>query len=231
MPPKQMSETTIAVITHNYARYLADAVESAVRQTRAADVLIIDDASSDETPRVMDQLATTYPAVQRRQLRENLGLSRVRNLAAVVATTEWIVYLDADDWLAPEFVGRAESWLQMHPDVDALTTDMTIIRRAGDRRVVRAAVPAFWTDLLRRNTIVQTSLVRTAAIRDLGGYDPTLDYEDWDFWIRLLQSGRRIGRLPGSHVFHREHGLNKSKTCDAGAATAAIRCRHAHLVA
>ena len=180
---------------------------------------------------MMDQLATTYPAVRQRRLLKNLGLSRVRNLAAGVATTEWIVYLDADDWLAPGFVARAESWVQTHPDLDALTTDMTVIRRAGDRRVVRAAVPAFWTDLLRRNTIVQTSLIRARAVLDLGGYDPTLDYEDWDFWIRLLQAGRRIGRLPGSHVFHREHGLNKGKMCDERAATDAVRRRHAHLVA
>jgi GT2 family glycosyltransferase len=225
-----MFDTTIAVICHNYGRYLVDAVESAVRQTRSAEVLVIDDASSDETAAVIDRLAATYRSLGRHSLPVNLGLSRVRNLAARTATTEWIVYLDADDWLMADFIASAQSWLHEHRDVDALTTDMTIVKNGGSRRIVRTSLPAFWTDLLQRNTIVQTSLIRRRAVLDLGGYDPTLDYEDWDFWIRFLQSGRRIARLAGSHVFHREHGRNKSKMCDERAAADAVRARHAHLV-
>jgi glycosyltransferase involved in cell wall biosynthesis len=203
---------------------------SATGQTQPADVLILDDASSDDTPRVVERLVAAYPAIRHRRIASNLGLSRVRDLARSIATSEWIVYLDADDWLASTYVERAESWLRTRPDVDALTTDMTIVRSGGERRLVRATVPRFWTDLLRRNTIVQTSVIRRRVLLELGGYDPTLDYEDWDFWIRLLQSGRRIGRLPGSHVFHREHGLNKSKVCDERAAAAAVRARHNHLL-
>jgi len=221
--------TTIAIICHDYGRYLADAVMSAIGQTQPAHVLVLDDASSDETPDVIERLAATHPAIRHRRLPTNHGLARVRGLAAAHATSEWIVYLDADDWLAPTYVERAEAWLGTHPDVDALTTDMTIVRSSG-RRLVRAAIPRFWTDLLRRNTIVQTSVIRRRVLLELGGYDPALDYEDWDFWIRLLQSGRRIGRLPGSHVYHREHGLNKSKVCDERAAAAAVRARHEHLI-
>lgn len=224
-----MPDTTIAVICHDYGRYLPEAVMSAVRQSRPAHVVVIDDASNDDTPIVMDQLAAMYPAIDRRHLPANVGLSRVRNLAAQTATTDWVVFLDADDWLTPDFIADAESWLHDHRDVDALTTDMTIVR-GRRRRVVRTNVPAFWTDLLRRNTVVQTSLIRRQAILDLGGYDSTLDYEDWDFWIRFLQSGRRIGRLAGPHVFHREHGRNKSKVCDDRAASEAVRSRHARLV-
>jgi glycosyltransferase involved in cell wall biosynthesis len=225
-----MTETTIAVICHDYGRYLAEAVESAVRQTRPAEVLVIDDASRDETPAIVDRLIASHPSVRRRTLETSVGLSRVRNLAAAEAATEWIVFLDADDWLAPEYVARAESWLRRYPKIDALTTDMTVFGTVGrPGRVVRALVPRFWTDLLHRNSIVQTSFIRRRTVLDLGGYDPGLDFEDWDFWIRLLQSGRRVGRLPGPHVFRREHGLNKSKICDERAATDAIRDRHASL--
>jgi GT2 family glycosyltransferase len=92
--------------------------------------------------------------------------------------------------------------------------------------VFKASVPSYWNDLLARNTIVQTSLIRRSLIQRLGGYDPALDFEDWDFWIRVLQSGGRIARLPGAHVFRREHNRNKSKVCDEDAAVAAIRAKH-----
>jgi glycosyltransferase involved in cell wall biosynthesis len=221
--------TTIVVISHNYGRFLADAVESAVGQTRPAHVIVVDDASCDETPHVVERLTAVHPHLRCERLTENAGLSRVRNLAAARATTEWVIFLDADDWLALDYVEHAESWLHRYPAVDALTTDM-MIRRGDTRRTVRASVPLFWTDLLRRNTIVQTSAIRRRVLLALGGYDPTLDFEDWDFWIRLMQSGRRIGRLPGVHVFHREHGSNKSKVCDERAAADAVRARHAHLL-
>jgi glycosyltransferase involved in cell wall biosynthesis len=217
--------TTVVVIAHNYARYLEQAVMSVVTQTRRPQLLVIDDASTDGTPEVMARLCARDPAIVCRRLAANIGLSRVRNLAAAEVATERVVFLDADDWLDPRYIERAEAKLAAQPAIDVLTTDMTIVR--GDRtRVFRARVPEFWNDLLARNTIVQTSVIRRSLIAAIGGYDPTLDFEDWDFWIRVLQSGGRMARLPGAHVFRREHDRNKSKVCDEAAATAAVRAKH-----
>ena len=217
--------TTIVIDNYNYAQFVRDAVLSAVRQTQPAHVMVIDDASTDDSCAVIHSLAALHPDIEFQPLGTNIGLSRVRNLAATLARTDWIVYLDADDWLDPHYIARAESWLAHHPGVDVLTTDMTIVR--GDRRrVVRARVPAFWDDLLRRNTLTQSSLIRREMIGALGGYDPALVFQDWDFWIRVKQSGFRIDRLPGPHVFWREHGRNMSKVCDERDATVALREKH-----
>lgn len=221
--------TTVVVIACNYARFLRQAVESVVRQTRRPPVLIVDDASTDGTPEVAGNLVREHgEAVAYRRLADNIGLSRVRNLAAESIATEWIVYLDADDWLDAAYVERATDWIAAHPAVDVLTTDMTIVRNETPGRVFTSRVPRVWTDLLARNTIVQTSFIRRDLVRRLG-YDPALDFEDWDFWIRVLQNGGRIARLPGAHVFRREHGLNKSKICDERRAVAAVLDKHRHL--
>ena len=217
--------TTIVVINHNYARFVRDAVVSAVGQTCDVHVMLIDDASTDDSHGVIQSLLVAHPDIEFHALDVNIGLSRVRNHAARLAHTEWILYLDADDWLDPNYVARAESWLADHAGADVLTTDMTVVRDTG-RRVVRALVPAYWDDLLRRNTIVQSSMIRREIVQALGGYDEALDFEDWDFWVRVMQAGRRIDRLPGAHVFRREHGRNKSKVCDERAATAAVRAKH-----
>lgn len=219
--------TTVVVISHNYGRFLRQAVQSVLDQTLRPHVLIADDASTDGTPELARSLVREAGGgVEYRRATENLGLARTRNRAASDARTPWIVYLDADDWLAREFIARGERWLDAHPRVDVLTTDMSLVRegRRPARRNARA--PRRWTDLLRANSIVQTSFIRRSLVLDLGGYDPTLDFEDWDFWLRATKAGARVQRLPGAHVFRREHGANKSKRCDERAATAAVLARH-----
>jgi glycosyltransferase involved in cell wall biosynthesis len=220
------SRTTIVVNTYNYARYLPTAVASAVDQTRRPRVLIMDDASTDDTEAVVPALVAQHPNLECHLSAERRGLAATRNDAAERVESEWIVYLDGDDWLDLRFIERGEQWLDQHPELDVLTTDMTIVR--GDQKpfVSRATVPRSWTRLTRKNTIIQTSFIRRSMILALGGYDGSLEYEDWDFWIRALKAGYRIGRLPGAHLHKREHGLNLSKTLDDALATRRVRERH-----
>jgi glycosyltransferase involved in cell wall biosynthesis len=221
------SRTTIVVIAHNYGRYLPTAVASAVDQTRRPRVLIMDDASTDDTEKVVRSLVAQYPNLESHRSAQRHGVAWTRNDAAQRAGTEWIVYLDADDWLDLQFIERGEQWLDHHPELAVLTTDMTIIRNGWRPFVAKARAPRSWTRLTRKNTVIQTSFVRRSMILALGGYDGSLEYaEDWDFWIRALKAGYRIGRLPGAHVFKREHGLNASKTSDDSLATRRVRERH-----
>jgi glycosyltransferase involved in cell wall biosynthesis len=221
------SRTTIVVITHNYGRYLKTAVDSAVNQTCRPHVLIMDDGSTDDTPEIVRSLTAQYPDVSACRSDVVRGLAATRNAAAAIATTEWIIYLDADDWLDLGFVERGEPWLDARPGLDVLTTDMIIVRDGRSPFVSQARVPASWHELTRKNTVVQTSFIRRSMVDALSGYDPGLEpYEDWDFWIRALKAGFSIGRLPGAHVYRREHGLNLSKNCDEALATRRVRERH-----
>ena len=220
------NRTTVVVIAHNYGRYLAMAVASAVEQTRRPHVLIMDDGSTDDTEEVVRELTARYPDLTCHRSPRPRGLAETRNDAARRVDTEWIVYLDADDWLDLRFIEHGERWLEHHPKCDALTTDMTIVRDGRGPAVFKARAPKSWQGVLRRNTVVQTSFIRRSMILALSGYDGTFEYEDWEFWIRALKAGHSIGRLPGAHVFRREHGLNKSKTCDEALATRAVQERH-----
>jgi glycosyltransferase involved in cell wall biosynthesis len=223
----ETDRTTIVIITHDYGRFLATAIQSAAEQTVRPRVLIMDDGSTDsQTEDVIRAARVRWPWLVSHRSRAALGLSATRNAAAARVETEWIVYLDADDWLDTRFVERGERWLDRHPGLDVLTTDMTVVRAGRRPFVAKAMVPRSWPGLLRRNSIVQTSFIRRAMVGALGGYDTALEFEDWDFWIRALKAGYRVGRLPGAHVYRREHGLNKSKRCDEALATQAVRDRH-----
>jgi glycosyltransferase involved in cell wall biosynthesis len=215
------------VISHNYGRFLREAVESVLRQTRIPRLVVMDDGSTDETRAIGRELARQSDnAIAYWRNRTRRGVSETRNEAARRVESPWIVFLDADDWLRHDFIAHGEAWLDRHPRVDALTTDLTIVEAGRAPTEWVARVPDSWTALLRGNTIAQTSFIRRDMIRDLGGYDGALVYEDWDFWIRALQRGYRIRRLPGAHVFRREHDLNKGKLGDHRRAVRQVHEKH-----
>jgi glycosyltransferase involved in cell wall biosynthesis len=226
MTDAHSTRTTIMVITHNYGRYLPTAVVSAVTQTRRPQVVIMDDGSTDDTEEVAGALVARYPELRYHRTPQSQGLAATRNAAADMVQTEWVVYLDADDWLDPHFVERGERWLERHPGCDVLTTDMAVLRPDRAPVHVRARVPRSWRGLLRKNTVFQTSFVRRSMVQALSGYDPTFAYEDWEFWIRALKAGNFIARLPGVHVFRREHGSNYGALANRAEAIRAVRERH-----
>lgn len=219
-------QTTVVVITHNYGRYLATAVTSVVDQTRRPRILIMDDGSTDNTEEVVRTLTERYPSVKSHRSATARGLAATRNAAARMVETEWLIYLDADDWLDSRFVEHGEHWLERRPTCDVLTTDVTLVRDERQPVVARARVPRSWRGLLRGNTVMQTSFIRRAMILALDGYDGAFDYEDWEFWIRAVKAGYTIDRLPGAHVYYRQHGDNYGAKADRVRATQAVRDRH-----
>lgn len=108
---------TIAIPVRNGERYVAAAIESALRQTRPADeILVVDDASTDRTRAV----ATDGKWRERVRYEYNgnaTGFADAFNRAAEMATSDFVVLLSADDVLAPGFLEAVEGALAAHPDV------------------------------------------------------------------------------------------------------------------
>ena len=76
--------TTVVVVSHNYARFLRDAVQSAVAQTASPRVLVVDDASTDDTPEVLARLAGEHPSIACHVLRRGSG-----SRACAIAPRSW----------------------------------------------------------------------------------------------------------------------------------------------
>lgn len=89
---------TVIIATHNRPAMLRRAVESALNQTRPCQIIVVDDASTDETP----SLLATFPDVQTIRTESSVGQSAANNLALPHATGTWIKFIDDDDWLTPD---------------------------------------------------------------------------------------------------------------------------------
>lgn len=115
-----MTEILISVVipAYNYAQTLSRAVESVLAQLgdAPADLLVIDDGSTDATPEVLDNLLSVHGGCFRTLRKSNGGLSSVRNRGIVETTGRFLIFLDADDEMSPGALAALTQHITAHPD-------------------------------------------------------------------------------------------------------------------
>ena len=110
-------KVSVVIPAYNYAATLPRAVESVLVQLNdaAAELIVIDDGSTDETPQVVSGLLETHSNGFRAIRKENGGLSSVRNRGIREAQGQYLIFLDADDELAAGAIETVLQHLQTHP--------------------------------------------------------------------------------------------------------------------
>ncbi len=202
----------VVIPCHNYGRYLSEAVESVLANDADYEVHIVDDASSDETPKVATALAQQHPNVKylRNGIKCGPGYSRNRGIEAAEST--FVVLLDADDRLGPNYLFQAAKVLLN--DADVANPDAILFGATNERWVVPESTTLRM--LLTRNSVHYCSAFRRDFWSQVGGIDERMQcWMDYEFWIRLAASGARIQGLHGDHFFYRQHGANLSGTANA----------------
>ncbi len=191
----------VSIITpaHDVAPFVADAVASARAQSHPAwEMILVDDGSRDGTARVAEGAAEGDPRI--RILRQaKAGVSAARNAGIAAAQGGALLFLDADDWLAPDALQRLGAALDRAPTAVAAYgpwAAMEEAARPGDAplRIKTGPFPAgdILDRLLVRNLLVNGghALIRRTAFEAAGGFEPRLRYgEDWECWVRLALRG------------------------------------------
>lgn len=117
---KVLSEVLISVVipAYNYARTLPRAVESVLAQLdeARAELLVIDDGSTDETPQVLEKLQADHVGRFRALRKANGGLSSVRNRGILEAKGQYLIFLDADDEMAPGALAALTQHIASNPE-------------------------------------------------------------------------------------------------------------------
>jgi glycosyltransferase involved in cell wall biosynthesis len=109
---------TVVIPCYNYARYLPDAVGSVTAQEGVnLDVVIVDDASTDNSVEVAESIVTRDPRVRLVRHESNRGHVETSNEALSLATGEYVVKLDADDLLTPGSLARSTALMERCPDM------------------------------------------------------------------------------------------------------------------
>lgn len=194
-----MAKVSIIIPCFNAGAALGEAVQSALAQTlRDSEIVIVDDGSTDAETLA---LLGTLPGPHTRVLRQDhAGPAAARNRGIDAATGEYILPLDADDTIEPEYARLAAAVLDGQPDVGIVYSRAT---RFGAENGPWE-LPDFSPDeLALGNVIFVSAMFRKADWRAVGGFGEMLTHgmEDYDFWIRLVHRGCRVVRLD-SPLFH-----------------------------
>jgi glycosyltransferase involved in cell wall biosynthesis len=195
-----MPRVSVIIPARNAATLLPEALDSVIAQSYDDwEAIVADDASSDGTAALA---AGYHPRVSCVRSERNLGIGGARNLALRQATGELVALLDADDLWLPEYlqrqVARYDAAVARGQDVGIVCCDAYELGARG-LRAQTYSERAGWVDnvtlttLLRRNTIFVSALVPRAVVDELGGFaTDCLGTEDYDLWLRIVESGRAV---------------------------------------
>jgi glycosyltransferase involved in cell wall biosynthesis len=204
---------SVIIPCYNLGRYLAEAIASVRQQEgRPFEIVVVDDGSTDpQTLNILDGCAGEGITVLHTA---NQGLAASRNEGISHANGVYILPLDADDRLAPGFLAKAAEELDRNPDTGIVYGLVELFGDAGGLW----ELPDFTPDrLLYDNMIVATAMFRRKEWLSVGGYCHRMLYgwEDWDFWLSLVERGCRVVRMPQVALFYRirKDSMTRGMTC------------------
>ena len=201
-----MPRLVVVIPCYKQALLLPEAVESVCSQTYGdLEIVIVDDGSPDDTADVARRLAAERPERRIRLLQgHDRGPAASRNRAIEVTDAEYILPLDADDKIGPEFAERCVAALDRNPGVSIAYGDQ---QHFGADDIFYPAGAYDFVRLVHVNSISTASMFRRRAWEDVNGYCERLfwrygaGYEDWDFWVGCAEHGH-FGMPVPKAVFH-----------------------------
>lgn len=184
----QKRSVSIIIPCHNYAKYLEEAIRSALNQTIKCEVIVVDDKSTDDTAAIAGKFGKQIIFISND---ENLGVAETRNKGIRAAKGAYIICLDADDKLYPDFAEKHLSAFKSNQDAIAYAT-INLIDDKGNHRnqhLFRSdANPA--QHAIGRNQIPSCCMFRKVWWRKAGGYDAHFTpAEDANLWLKMFSLG------------------------------------------
>lgn len=207
---------TVVISCFNYAHYLPLAVNSCIGQRDVdVDVIIVDDASTDSSLAVAEELAATHENVAVLSHGVNKGMVETFNDGARLAKGEFLVRLDADDMLTPGSLSRATLIAQNHPSVGLVYGHP--VHFSTEEPPEPRQIPTHWTlwpgrtwlaDRCKSGQNVITSpeaLMRKSVVESIG-YQVSLRHTpDMEFWFRI-SAFSDVAYIHGAdQAWHRDH--------------------------
>lgn len=189
---------SVICVCFNQGNFIEEAVKSVLNQTYTPiEIILVDDGSTDNSSIVINKLKDMNPDIAVIQ-QENSGLCKAFNRGMAKSSGRFIVDLAADDIFHPHRIGKqVELFEKLADDYGVVFTDAEIIDEDGNLLrdhfdtvknslgIKKIPEGDIFYDLIDKFFVsAPTMLVKREVFDDLKGYDESLEYEDFDFWIR-----------------------------------------------
>lgn len=201
-------DVSVIIPVYNLHQHLPDTLASLRAQTHPHwEAIVVDDGSTDPgTDDALTRLASAGDPRVRVVRARHGGLSHARNVGLREATGRYVLPVDADDMLVPEFMEKCLGVFAAHDNVGFVTAFLRHFRESPDRPV--AGWVPFGGDLdwmgVMNAASCSTAMMSRQLLLDIGGYDEDLPaYEDWDLHASILERGYRGEVIPEFSILYR----------------------------
>jgi len=200
-------QTSIIICNYNNSKYLGRAIRSCLKQTEPAEIIVVDDCSTDNSQEVLYSFGDK---IKRVMLSENMGVANASNEGIKAASGEYVMRVDADDYINEHMVSIFSQVLEWNKNIGFVYGDLLIV---DETEKITGRKDINTLDLLLRYGA--GIIFRKSYLEAIGLYDKKLrNAEDYDLIKRYFKNWDGF-HLPLPLYRHRRHASNM--TNDVGA--------------
>lgn len=190
-----MPKVSIIIPCYNQGKYVAEAINSALRQTfKDIEIVCVNDGSTDNSVEIIKSFENKYKNFIFLNNEENRGVIYSRNFAIKNCNGTYILPLDADDIIEPTYVEKAVKILDNNPNIGIVYCKAKIF---GNYDKYWNLKPFNKSDILYENCIFCSAIFRKSDFLKIGGYNNNMKYgcEDHDLWLSFIEQGLEVFQI------------------------------------
>ena len=207
---------SVVICSYNRAAYLPKSINSVLSQSfKDFEIIIVDDASSDNTSEVVAEIAKKDARVKYFKNEQNLGISKSRNRGVSLSGGEYIAMLDSDDYWIDNNKLQKQLELLGTDKIALVGTGIILVNENGEelkKDIFNIDDSSIRSKILSKNQFAQSSILFIKSVfNECGGYDESLVVcEDLDLWLRFGQK-YNFANLPEPMTAYLMHSSGISK--------------------
>lgn len=187
---------SVVIPCYNQGHFAIEAISSVLDNdpNHICEIILVNDGSNDpKTGEILQNFSHPSVVIYNQ---ENKGLAQARNKGIGLSTCDYLLFLDADNKITPEFIQIFETELRKGTYFDAIHGNSQYFgEKFDDEKFTFKSQPINIYKLSRGNYIDACAIIKKETILELGGYDenmPHMGLEDWDLWIRMAKKGKIV---------------------------------------
>ena len=210
-------DISIIMSVYNGETYLAEAIDSVVKQTfQNWELIIINDCSTDSTSEILEEFSRKDARIKVYPNEVNLKLPTSLNKAISLCSGKYIARMDADDICLPERFEKQYQFMEEHADVALSSCRFMTVKNgvyASGGAGGRCDFEALKAMLLVTNPILHPGVIAKADVMKALNYDTTLTCtEDLELWTRMVLNNQKMQILPECLLIYRLHDKQITQT-------------------